>query len=423
MIRSSAEGADTKLFYGWIIVAAAMSVYVVVSGSTFALSVFIKPMTEDLQWTRANITVGLGLLLVTGSASAILTGYLTDRFGPMLIVLVGGVAYTAGFFLASRADQVWEFYASYSLLAGIGMGCMFVPLSSTITKWFVDKRGLAMGLFYAGGGIGGLVLTPLLQAIISSQDWRAAWVVLAVVSAALILPAAPFLKKDPSAMGLRPLGEAEAVRADEEQDGRRSGPAAEAAAGDYTFQEAMKSAKLWLFGLGCFLTFAGALMAQINLVAYATDKGIVAATAATAMGILAGLNAVGRLGIGAIADKLGIRLTILSTVFLLAIVLFYLNSVTTPWMLFLFSVPFGFLVGGFLTMMPLAMAELFGTSALGSIMGVIGLFSAIGPAFGPAIGAAIYDRTGSYFYAFIAAGLCAVVAWLIFAAIMPKKIR
>jgi MFS family permease len=131
------EDRQSGLFYGWIIVAAAMSAYVVVSGSTFTLSLFIKPMTEDLSWTRTEVTLGLAIVLIAGSSLGVLTGYLTDRFGPRMIVFAGGIAYATGFFLASRVDQVWEFYASYGLLAAIGMGCMFVPLSSTIARWLV----------------------------------------------------------------------------------------------------------------------------------------------------------------------------------------------------------------------------------------------------------------------------------------------
>jgi MFS family permease len=412
-----------KPFYGWVIVIAAMSAYIVVSGSMFALSVFIKPMTADLDWTRANVTLGMGILLMVGCFLAILTGYLTDRFGPKMIVFAGGLVYTVGFFLASRVNQVWEFYATYGLLLGIGNGCMFVPLTSTITRWFVDKRGLALGLFYAGGGIGGLILTPLIQAVISANDWRAGWVTLAALSAVLILPAALFLRKEPASMGLLPLGADETTG----PEGRPSGLTVDVPTGpttsDYTFVEAVRSAKLGLFGLGSFLTFGGILLAQINLVAYATDKGILAATAATAMGLVAGVNGFGRFAMGAIADKLGIRRTMMITVFLVAVVLFYLNSVNTAWMLFLFAIPFGFLAGGFLTIMPLALAELFGTAALGAIMGVVGLFAAIGPAFGPAIGAAIYDRTGSYFYAFLLAGIGVVIALAIYAAIIPRRAR
>jgi MFS family permease len=418
------EDRRSGFFYGWIIVAAAMSAYVVVSGSTFTLSLFIKPMTEDLSWTRTDVTLGLAIVLIAGSSLGVLTGYLTDRFGPRMIVFAGGIAYATGFFLASRVDQVWEFYASYGLLAAIGMGCMFVPLSSTIARWFVDKRGLAMGLFYAGGGVGGLILTPSIQAVISNWDWRAGWVTLSIVSAALILPAALFLKRDPEDMGLGPLGGSEPGRANAGPTALMGDPVAEAEIGDdHSFGEAIKSGRLWLFGLGCLFTFGGILMAQINLVAYATDRGILAATAATAMGIIAGVNAVGRLGMGAIADRLGIRRTMILTVLLAAGVLFYLNSVDRAWVLLLYAVPFGFLAGGFLTMMPLCLARLFGTSALGSIMGVVGMFAAVGPALSPALGAAIYDRTGSYFYAFLLAGTCAVMALVIFTAILPGSDR
>ncbi len=103
--------------------------------------------------------------------------------------------------------------------------------------------------------------------------------------------------------------------------------------------------------------------------------------------------------------------------------LFYLITVDSIATLLLFAVPFGFLGGTFTTMSPLALSQMFGTRALGAILGIGAVFSGIGPAFGPAVGAVIYDVTGSYLYAFMLAGIAVIIALALFRTVVPKRTK
>lgn len=427
MEQNQPEVVKNRFFPGWMVAVASAAVYVVVSGATMSFSVFINPMTEDLGSTKASMVVGIGILIVFGGILAVVTGHICDRRGPRLLSIAGGLSLATGFFLTSRITEMWQFYLTYGLFAGIGLACTFVPLTATIGKWFTLKRGTALGLFYAGGGIGGLILAPVLQNVVDNYDWRTAWLVLSVLAVVIIIPAAMFLKKDPGSLGLRPLGETEDTALEETQS---SGMPAMAgmwistplAARHHTFKEALRSKYLWILCAAGFLTFAGLMTAQVNMVPHAEDRAISASTAALALGLMSGFNAAGRFGIGAISDRLGTRLTLFITVLVAAITLYYLIAVNQAWMIFLFAIPFGIVNGGCLPLLPRAAAELFGTKALGAIAGVVAIFASIGPAFGPAIGALIRDRTGSYFLAFLIAGICITIGLVLFMMLeFPRK--
>ena len=414
-------GRDSgSVYYGWVIILVAALAEFLVSGVLFAFSVFIKPMTLYLGWTRVSVTMAHGLCIAIGCLLAMFAGHLSDRIGPRKVVFAGGIAYVLGFLLASRVSYVWQFYLAYGVLTGIGFGCTYVPLGSTIVKWFVAKRGLATGIYYAGGGIGGLILTPLVQTVITNYGWRTGWLALAIGAAVSILPGALFLRKSPSVMGLQPLG-ATAVPVAGDRPKSQATRQSDRAESGWTFNEAVASSSLWLFNLGTLLAFFSITLAQLNLVPYAIDRGIPAAAAAAAMGVLAGSNAAGRLGIGPVVDRVGVRIGILVATCLLAASVFYLITVDSIATLLLFAIPFGFLGGAFTTMSPLALSHMFGTRAMGAILGVGSVFSGIGPAFGPAVGAAIYDVSGSYFYAFILAGMAVIIALPLFRSIVPSS--
>jgi MFS family permease len=389
---------EVKLFHGWTIVIAALWIYAVAWGPGMCLGIFVKPIAEEFHWTRGTITGAFGLYMVVLGFLSIVGGIMVDRFGPRLTNLIGGFALGLGLFLISRINSLWQFYLCFSVLGGLGFAFIYVPLTATISRWFLKKKGLALGLLYSGGGIGGLVMSPLAQTWITQYGWRTSFAIVGIAVFCLIVPAALLLRKEPADLGLRPLGE-EAATPGTESASRTKGR-------DYTVAEALKTGVFWTYGLSVVLMFAGIMMAQINMVPHATDRGIPEATAALALGIAAAFNAIGRLGMGAVSDRIGTKRALCSSMLLASAMLFWLMAVEEPWMLFLFAVPFGFAYGGVVPQNPRVIEGLFGTRSLGGIMGVSALLAVIGPGLGPVLGAMIYDHTGSYDLAFLVGGLC-----------------
>jgi len=358
------------------------------------------------------------------SLFSFLGGVLVDRIGPRILNLVGGLTLALGFFLSSRVNTLWQFYFSYSLLGGLGFSCVFISLSSTIPRWFIEKKGLALGLFYAGGGVGGLILSPLLQTWIDTYDWRMAFLIVCCLAAGIIIPAAMFLRKEPEEMGLLPLGKDTIMP---KQGGESLGTEApntmnQEMIRDYTLPEALKAGSFWIFSGAVTLMLVGVMMAQVNMVPHATDKGVPAGVAALALGISSAFNSLGRLVMGAASDKIGTKRSVLFCLLLAMITLFWLPAVNKPWMIFVFAIPFGFAYGGFVPQIPRVISELFGVKSMGSILGLSMSITAVGPAFGPVIGGAVFDRVGSYSLAFIIGAVSISIGLVLVTLIkLPKR--
>ncbi|RLC67714.1 MAG: hypothetical protein DRH97_04485 [Chloroflexi bacterium] len=415
--------AGNGFFYGWVIVAAAAAIYAVAGGITVSFGVFLKPVAEEFDWTRTATVVAFALFVLSTGGFAVVSGHLSDRYGTKIIAFVGGLLMGLGLFLTSRVDNVWQFYLFYSVFGGIGFACLLIPITATISRWFVEKRGLALGIFYAGGGVGALVLSPLAQSWISNYGWQTAFVIVAVLTWVIILPLALLLKRDPSVMGLRPLGEIEATPSEvADGDGSELQSGHEVSSRDYTVREALRTRSFWMFGIALSLLWTGRMMAQVNMVAHANDHGIAEATAALALGIAAGANAAGRVIVGALSDRVGTKRALGFSILVVSAMLFWLIAARQPWMLFLYAIPFGFAYGGTMPQTPRIITELFGTKSMGAIMGVNGIFMSLGPALGPVIGTLIYDHTGSYSLAFMIGGLGALISFGIVILIkLPKR--
>ena len=419
MTNSSADNVATpdgqRIFYGWIIVIAATCIYAISAGQVVSFGIFVKPMAKELGWSRASLTGAFGLYIFAMSLFSFVSGILVDRVGPRLLNIVGGLALGLGFVLSSRIHAPWHFYVSYGLLGGLGFSFLFVSLSSTIPRWFIEKRGLALGILFAGGGVGGLIISPLLQSLIDRYDWRVAFLVLAALACCIVLPAALFLKKEPKEIGLLPLGQDKAPLPKGRKGDGESGPrtTTPGPARDSTLGEALKTAPFWVFAVTIVLSLLGVMMAQVNMVPHATDKGVPAATAAFALGLAAAFNSLGRLLMGAASDKIGTKRSLCFCLLLAACTLFWLIMVNKPWMMFLFVAPFGFAYGGLVPQIPRVISELFGVKSVGSILGLFTSLTALGPALGPVLGGAIFDRTGGYDLAFLLGGIGIVIAFVL----------
>ena len=406
MTTSSVQpGVQTRPFYGWIIVFASAWIYGISVVPTFCFGIFIKPLSEEFGWLRSEITGAFGLFMIVTGFMSIVAGLMVDRFGPRQTTLIGGSLLGIGVFLISRIDTLWQFYASYSVVVSLGYALIFVPLSVTIPRWFVRSRGLALGIFFAAAGVGGLIMSPALQHWITLYGWRISLVIVGIGTVVLIIPAALLLKKEPAEMELQPLGEdkiSQAAGGANDTSVQELESAAESR--DRTVGEAIRSSDFWIYQLSVVLMWTGIMMAQIHMVPYATDIGISATVAAFALGIASASNVVGRVVMGAASDQIGTKRCLCFSMILAGLALFVLAFIRQAWMLYCFAVMFGFAYGGVMPQGPKVMGSLFGVRFLGAIMGVGVVFAVMGPAIGPLLGALIHEHLGSYQIAFLVGG-------------------
>ena len=143
------------------------------------------------------------------AVACIFTGKLSDKYGPRLVVTVCGSLLGVSYLLMSQVQMVWQIYIIFGILASIGVAGSWVPLLSTIARWFVFRRGLMSGIAAAGIGVGIMILPPLSSYLISNLGWRTSYIIIGMAVLVLVIISAQMLKNDPSQIGQSALGSSE----------------------------------------------------------------------------------------------------------------------------------------------------------------------------------------------------------------------
>lgn len=393
-VSSLTTAKKPGFFYGYIIVLIGFFTMLLMFGTFYTFGVFFKPLSTEFDWTRTEASGAYSLAAFLSGLLAIVMGKLNDRFGPRIVMTLCGFLLGLGYLLMSQVSAIWQLYLFYGVIIGVGMSGAFVPPLSTVARWFVKRRGIMTGFVIAGIGIGTLIVPPAATWLIESWSWSTAYIVIGTIALVFIILVAQFLKLDPGQMGLLPDGE------DKEAAGLNLH------AREFSLREAMGSWQLWvLFAiLFCFGYCVHTIIAHIAN--HVTDLGISTAVAASILAVVGGLSIVGRIVTGSITDRVGSKPPLIVNLILMSGALFWLVTVGELWMFYLFAVIFGFAYGGLAAMESPIVAELFGLSSHGVIMGVASFGFTAGGAAGPLVAGRIFDIFGEYQLAFL---VCAVV--------------
>ena len=195
-----------RLYRGWIIVGGAFVVLFLAYGTQYAFGVFFAALLAEFHWSRASLSGAFSLYAFVYSAFGLIAGRLTDRWGPRVVIAGGGFLLGAGLAGMSLVTALWQPYVLYGGVAALVMSTAYVPCNATVVRWFVRRRGLAVGLASAGGSVGTFVLPPVAHWLVSGLGWRRAYV---VFGAAIFLGLAgvPVVtRRDPESLGLHPDG-------------------------------------------------------------------------------------------------------------------------------------------------------------------------------------------------------------------------
>jgi len=392
--RSRPANGPGRIFYGWIVVAACSGILSVAYGIQFSYGVFLPAMATDTGWDRTSLSAPFSLYIFLYSALGAASGWCTDRWGPRVVIVCGAVLLGIGLALTSRVDEQWQLYVSLSLIAALGMSAVYVPCSATVVRWFVQRRGLALGISASGQSLGNLLVPPLAAVLIASYGWRPTYLALAVVGAVLIAACAGLLVRDPERMGLRSDGIAPPL--DVDPAAPRVAPEAE-----WTLGAARRTATFWLLTAVYTMTWTVAFLPMVHIVPFALDLGVSPVRAALAISLI-GLGSLGgRLLSGVVSDRIG-RLPLLGLGLLMQALAFlgFLAS-TGAGLLYASALLFGLAFGGTSILFPAIVGDFFGRLAVGRILGLSWAISASAAAFGPVIAGYLFDRTGAYDSAFL----------------------
>ena len=386
--------------YGWVIVAISIGILVTQGLAFYSFGVFLKPITEDLVWDRGALSAALSITILVSGGLGIVAGRLSDRYGPRLLVTIGGVLTGIAFLLTYLISSLWHVYLIWGIFMGIGASCCLIPIMSIIPRWFIKRRGIAVGITMAGFGLGGIVSPLLAQWLISAHGWRLSFIILGLIALIIIIPLAQFMKHSPQRAGLKPYGEIGSVEDKQSQSSAMEG---------LSFSQAIRTSRFWIFGLlqaGSFFCL-GTIM--VHIVPHAADIGIPEIIAASILSIAAGISIIGRLCIGFISDRIGGRLALTACLVQITLALIWLLFAKEIWMFYVFAVVFGLAYGGIIVLITVVTAELFGLESLGVILGGLTLLGTIGEAAGAPLSGSIFDITGSYWLAFL---ICIAVCTL-----------
>ncbi len=363
--------------YGWTIVAVGGLMGCVGMGSLFSLAIFLDPIATNTGWSRAGISASMTIAFLAMGVGGFGWGWISDRHGPRVVGIVGGLLLGAGLVLASRATSLLEFQLAYGLFLGTAVGAFFAPMMATASGWFDRQRALAVSLVSAGLGMAPVTMAPFAQWLLSGHDWRTAQFVLGLVAWVVLLPVALLLRRPPT-MAPAAIG------------------AASSAGLHFTVQQALGSRQFVVLAatfFACCLAHAGPIF---HVVSYAAICGLppVAAVSVYSVQGLAGLG--GRLLLGVLADRHGAKPVLIGGLLLQAVAIGAFLPASSLGEFYGVAAIFGLAYGGVMPLYAVLARDYFGPRIMGTVFGAATMVSCIGMAAGPAIGGWIFDRFGSY---------------------------
>lgn len=392
-----------KVFYGWYIVLAGLLTMGAGWGVfTNCASLFIRPVTEELGFTRQAYSLNMSIVSLCTMFSTLVVGKVFEKFGMLLVMRVSCLVASASFFCYSLFSTIPLFYLS-SVILGLSLSFFtMVPMSILMSNWFYERRGLAVGITFMGSGLGGMVFNPIANYFITNFGWRSAFQVLAVCSLLLLVPAIFFIfRVRPQDMGLEPLGAEKVVQTPEGQAAAQEGT---------SYTDAVKSPLFWLLCLfaACASTTGYTLMQFVA--PHLADIGYSTSFAAAMVSLCMGMLAVGKIVLGWLYDRLGTRMATVLSVGCILLGLGAMLFAQVPAMLILvvagssLGCAFGSVAH------PIITQNIYGRREYGSIFGLISASSSLGTAASPLISGTIFDMTGSYYLLFASmAALSAVL--------------
>lgn len=377
-------GAETDGPIAWRRLAASV-LLATIGGVGIWSSVVVLPAIEvEFGLDRGGASLPYFATMIGIAVGGTLIGRMTDRFGMMPLMIMGGLMLAGGYALSSQATAYWQFVLIQAGMIGcLGSAVSFGPLVADISLWFRKRRGIAVALVASGNYLAGAVWPPVIEHLIGSVGWRQAHVAIGVVCLVTMLPLSLALRRRAAAFG----------------DGSMVDRAPSAAStGDTGLSPTALQALLVVAGLACCIAMS---MPQVHIVAYCLELGYGTTRGAEMLSLMLALGIVSRLVSGWIADYIGgLRTLILGSVLQCLALFFYLpfDGLVS---LYLVSALFGLSQGGIVPSYALIVRDYFPAREAGARVSLVLMATVVGMALGGWMSGEIFDLTGSYQAAFL----------------------
>ncbi|QHO76303.1 MFS transporter [Bradyrhizobium sp. CCBAU 051011] len=387
--------------YRWVIVAAGGLLGCVAIGGMFSLPVFLQPIARDTGWSVTGISSAMTVGFLAMAFTSMIWGTLSDRLGPLPVVLTGSVVLAASLGLASVATSLVVFQFVFGLMVGGAAAAIFAPMMATVTGWFDTHRSLAVSLVSAGMGMAPMTMSPLAAWLVSNHDWRTSMQIVALVVAAIMIPVSLLVRRAPAL------------------ESKAAAPTSASAEPEMSLAQALRSPQfiiLLLTNFFCCATHSGPI---IHTVSYAISCGIPMIAAVTIYSIegLAGMG--GRIAFGLLGDRFGAKRVLVFG--LLAQAFGALGYVFVSELAAFYAVAalFGFLYAGTMPLYAVLVRENFPLRMMGTVIGGTAMAGSLGMATGPLAGGLIYDTFASYAWLYVGSWIMGLGAFLIMMTFRP----
>lgn len=366
-VAVAAHAVDSRR--AWLTVVAAFFASGVTLGTAYSFGAFFESMSVEFDAANGSTAFIFGITTCLFFSLSIISGRMSDRFGPRVVLVIGAAALFVGLIATSRVQSLGLGYVTYGLGVGIAAACGYVPMVAVVGGWFEQHRAVAVGLAVAGIGVGTLVMSPLSAALIDRWGWRDTYVFFAVGGAGVMLACVPLVDRPPGDGSPQPS----------------------------RFKDALASPVFRRFALSAFALGLALFVPFVFVGQYAKERGIGAVQAAVLVGVLGGSSVLSRVGFGSLVRRLGsFRLYRACLIITTGSFLFWLAAGSSYFMLVLFVLTLGVGYGGFVALSPIVISDRMGVAGLGSILGLLYTAPGIGALIGAPTAGWLIDTTDGY---------------------------
>jgi MFS family permease len=406
-----------RTFYGWAVVLAAFSAsFGEVPAFGPILGIFMKPIEDELGWSRATIAAGFTIGSLFGALASMVVGRLVDRFGARFVVGIAGILISSSMLAISQIHEPWQFWASFGVARAAAVAGVELGTSIAVAKWFYRKRARTLALKGVGQRSGQWAFPLLIYPVMVAWDWRTAFLILAGTTFVLIvIPSFVYLRRQPEDYGLRPDGETR--DGEHQRASRESGIEVQ-----WSLAEARRTKAFWLIVLFTLCTPFVQGATNLHMVVNFQDKGMDNLLAVSILPIFALSASLSVFPMGLLLERIHVRFGAMIQAGVLTASLLVLLVADDYWEAIVFAVLFGVAAGMRNIVETLLLANYFGRASLGAIKGFSAPFRMLSP-MGPLFAGWVYDTSGTYQTAFIAFIGLALVMLLSMAAATPPVVR
>lgn len=398
-----------NIYYGWFIVAAGLIIISLDGILLYSFGIYMPYMKESFDITHLESSSLFSVRNIVFAFAMIISGRLIDRFNPKVVIFLGGFTAVLGMFLTAYAKSDWQLIFAYAVLPGIGNGFFYIPSVAIISRWFNEKRALAIGIATMGVPISGMVINPLTAWLNSTVGLERSLMALSVILAFLLLTAF-VMRRSPEeerAAGAAPGSKRPLPGTDE----------------DWGVKKAVSTSSFWILYTIFFFGMNTFLIILVNLFDYAKESGVSAIVASGAPAAIAFGSIFGRLFFSGVLTKyFDNKRVLFISYFLEAVSIIIIIYSQTIWAFYLFGFLFGFFYSGHMPIFPTILSNYFGTRFIGSIFGVSATAFSVASITGPLLAGYLYDTTNSHYQSIVvSAVICFIAAFSTFFITQPGK--